>query len=89
MTAINELKRLSNKVLINIEFRDRGAGDGLDVVVPATEEIIGQIPFAGITEVDEAINAGKFEIDVAGERIPAKASLSTMCDSKAERMRGN
>ncbi|MCP4334272.1 MAG: aldehyde dehydrogenase [bacterium] len=55
MTAISELKRLSNKVLINGEFRDSGADDGLDVVDPATEETIGQIPFASITEVDEAI----------------------------------
>ncbi|MCP4876990.1 MAG: aldehyde dehydrogenase [Gammaproteobacteria bacterium] len=55
MTATNELKRLSNKVLINGEFRDSGAGDGLDVVDPATEESIGQIPFTSITEVDEAI----------------------------------
>ncbi len=88
MTAINELKSLSNKVLINVEFRDSGAGDGLDVVVPTAEETIGQIPFAGIAAVDEAIDAGKFEIDVAGERIPVKASLSTMYDPKAERMRG-
>jgi 4-methylaminobutanoate oxidase (formaldehyde-forming) len=33
------------------------------------------------------IEDSKFEIDVAGERIPAKASLSAMYDPKAERMR--
>jgi len=39
--------------------------------------------------VDEGyINAGKFEIDVGGERIQAKASLSAMYDPKSERMRG-
>ena len=47
----------------------------------------------GYVEVDEEvtkeyIEAGKFEIDVAGERIPASASLSAMYDPKAERMRG-
>jgi 4-methylaminobutanoate oxidase (formaldehyde-forming) len=47
----------------------------------------------GYVEVDEEvtkeyIEAGKFEIDVGGERIPASASLSAMYDPKAERMRG-
>ncbi len=35
----------------------------------------------------EYIEAGKFDIDVAGEHIPAIASLSAMYDPKAERMR--
>ena len=47
----------------------------------------------GYVEVDDEItsdyiDSGKFEIDVGGERIPAKASLSAMYDPKAERMRG-
>ena len=47
----------------------------------------------GYIEVDEEvtteyIEAGKFEIDVAGVPIPAKASLSAMYDPRAERMRG-
>ncbi len=47
----------------------------------------------GYIEVDEEvtaeyIDAGSFEIDVGGERIPAKASLSAMYDPRAERMRG-
>ncbi|MFT5502647.1 MAG: glycine cleavage system aminomethyltransferase T/glycine [Gammaproteobacteria bacterium] len=47
----------------------------------------------GYVEVAEDVtadylNAGSFEIDVAGDRIPAKASLSAMYDPKAERMRG-
>ena len=47
----------------------------------------------GYIEVEEEITqdyieAGSFEIDVGGERIPAKASLRAMYDPKAERMRG-
>ena len=34
------------------------------------------------------IDGGKFEIDVGGERIPAKVSLRAMYDPKGERMRG-
>ncbi|MEM7563561.1 MAG: FAD-dependent oxidoreductase [Pseudomonadota bacterium] len=47
----------------------------------------------GYVEVEEEVTkdyleAGSFEIDVAGVRIPAKASLSAMYDPRAERMRG-
>ena len=47
----------------------------------------------GYVEAEEEITAdyiaaGEFEIDVAGERIPATASLTAMYDPKAERMRG-
>ncbi len=47
----------------------------------------------GYIEVEEEITAdyigsGSFEIDVAGVRVPAKASLSAMYDPKAARMRG-
>ncbi len=55
MTAINELKRLSNKVLINGEFRDSSTTESFDVIDPATEEVIGQMPFTSTAEVDEAI----------------------------------
>ncbi len=55
MSAINELKRLSNKLFINGEFRDSAATDGLDVFDPATEETIGYMPFVTGAEVDEAI----------------------------------
>ncbi|MDH3412595.1 MAG: FAD-dependent oxidoreductase, partial [Gammaproteobacteria bacterium] len=34
------------------------------------------------------IASGKFEIDVGGERVPAKVSLNAMYDPKGERMRG-
>ncbi|MCP4332401.1 MAG: aldehyde dehydrogenase, partial [Gammaproteobacteria bacterium] len=55
MTAINELKRLSNKVLINGELRDSAATESLDIIDPATEQVIGQMPFTSPAEVDEAI----------------------------------
>jgi 4-methylaminobutanoate oxidase (formaldehyde-forming) len=47
----------------------------------------------GYVEADEEITAdyiagGEFEIDVGGERVAARASLSAMYDPRAERMRG-
>jgi betaine-aldehyde dehydrogenase len=55
MTAIKELKRLSNKLFIDGGFRDSAATDGLEVIDPATEETIGHMPFTSKAEVDEAI----------------------------------
>jgi len=55
MTAIEELKRLSNKVFINGEFRESAATDGLDILDPATEETIGYMPLTSRAEVEEAI----------------------------------
>ena len=47
----------------------------------------------GYVEVEEAVtkdylDTAKFEIDVAGDRVAAEASLSAMYDPRAERMRG-
>jgi glycine cleavage system aminomethyltransferase T/glycine/D-amino acid oxidase-like deaminating enzyme len=47
----------------------------------------------GYVEVEEDVtrdylDSGSFTIDVAGDHIPAKASLSALYDPKAERMRG-
>ena len=55
MTAIKELKALSNKFFINGEFRDSAATDGLEVIDPATEENIGHMPYTTPAEVNEAI----------------------------------
>ena len=63
------------KLLDDID-RSRGGAVGLGYV-EVEEEI-----------TREYIEAGNFEIDVAGVRVPATASLGAMYDPKAERMRG-
>jgi acyl-CoA reductase-like NAD-dependent aldehyde dehydrogenase len=55
MTALTELKNLSGKLFLGGEYRDSAASDGLDVIDPATEDVIGRIPNTLGTEVDEAI----------------------------------
>ena len=47
----------------------------------------------GYVESEDAVtkdylDTGKFEIDVGGDKVPAKASLGAMYDPRAERMRG-
>lgn len=55
MTVIQELKKLSNQLFINGEFRTSVATDGLEAINPATEETIGHMPFTTAAEVEEAI----------------------------------
>ncbi|MBL6931898.1 MAG: aldehyde dehydrogenase [Rhodospirillales bacterium] len=55
MTAKSEFERLSGKIFINGEYRSSSASDVLNVIDPATEDVIGQIPDTTKTEVDEAI----------------------------------
>ena len=47
------------------------------------------IGFAGIDEplTQESVSTGDWEIDVAGERIRARASLKTMFDPRMERIK--
>ena len=46
---------------------------------------LGYVPAQGMTEAE--VLAGRWEIDIAGERVPATASLSPMYDPRAERVR--
>ncbi|RMD49582.1 MAG: aminomethyl transferase family protein, partial [Alphaproteobacteria bacterium] len=47
---------------------------------------LGYVPCRG--ESAEELLASRYEIDVAGVRVPAEASLRPMYDPKGERMRG-
>lgn len=47
---------------------------------------LGQVD-AGVPTAPDAFLAGRFEIDVAGRRIPARASLKPLYDPKGERVR--
>jgi 4-methylaminobutanoate oxidase (formaldehyde-forming) len=46
---------------------------------------LGWVPSAG--ESAEAVLASRYEIEVAGRRFPARASLAPMYDPKGERVR--
>ena len=48
---------------------------------------LGYVHYEG--GVDAAfVNAGSYEIEVAGERLPAEASLRPLYDPRSERVRG-
>ncbi len=46
---------------------------------------LGYVPARGMSETE--VLAGRWEIDIAGERVPTTASLAPMYDPKAERVR--
>jgi len=48
-----------NKLLINNEWRAAASGKTMDVVNPATEEVIAQVPSAGGEDLDAAVGAAR------------------------------
>ena len=47
------------KLLINNEWRDASGGNTMDVVNPATEEVIATVASAGKSDVDDAVQAAR------------------------------
>jgi acyl-CoA reductase-like NAD-dependent aldehyde dehydrogenase len=47
------------KLLINNEWRDAASGQTMDVINPATEEVIATVPVAGPADVDAAVQAAR------------------------------
>jgi aldehyde dehydrogenase (NAD+) len=48
-----------NKIFINNEWRSAGSGKTLDVVNPATEEVVTSVPAAAEADLDLAVNAAR------------------------------
>jgi betaine-aldehyde dehydrogenase len=57
MTALNEFLRLSGTLFVDGEFRASAGPDSLDVIDPATEEVIGRIADCTEADVDDVIRA--------------------------------
>ena len=51
------------ELLINNEWRPAASGTTMDVVNPATEEVIAQVPSAGGEDLDAAVNAARAALD--------------------------
>ena len=47
------------KLLINNEWRDAASGQTMEVINPATEEVIATVPAAGAADVDAAVQAAR------------------------------
>jgi aldehyde dehydrogenase (NAD+) len=54
---------MQHNLLINNEWRAASAGGTMDVVNPATEEVIAQVPSASAADLDQAVAAARAALD--------------------------
>lgn len=55
MNTIQKIELDTAKLLINGQFIESKTQEWQDIVNPATQEVIGRVPFATVEEVDAAI----------------------------------
>jgi aldehyde dehydrogenase (NAD+) len=60
------------KLLINNEWRDAASGRTMDVINPATEEVIATVPAAGAADVDAAVQAARAAFNGPWSRLSAR-----------------
>jgi aldehyde dehydrogenase (NAD+) len=54
---------MRHNLLINNEWRGAAAGETMDVVNPATEDVIAQVPSASAADLDQAVAAARAALD--------------------------
>ncbi|MGM7386836.1 aldehyde dehydrogenase family protein, partial [Acinetobacter baumannii] len=59
MNTIQKIELDTAKLLINGQFLESKTQEWQDIVNPATQEVIGRVPFATVEEVDAAIQAAQ------------------------------
>ena len=69
-------------LLINGQFRQGSSGDAEDVLNPATEEVLAQVPHASAADIDEALDAADAGFKVWKEKTPLarQAVINKACD---------
>jgi acyl-CoA reductase-like NAD-dependent aldehyde dehydrogenase len=60
------------QLFINNEWRAAQAGDLMDVINPATEEVIAQVASAGTADLDAAVDAARAALDGPWARLSAR-----------------
>ena len=60
------------QLFINNEWRPAAAGDVMDVINPATEEVIAQVASAGAADLDAAVAAARAALDGPWGRLSAR-----------------
>jgi len=76
------------KLLINNEWRDAAGGRTMDVVNPATEEVIAAVASAGTSDVDAAVSAARAALDGPWGKMSARERgrlVSRLADRLMER----
>jgi acyl-CoA reductase-like NAD-dependent aldehyde dehydrogenase len=65
-------ERAQKNLLINNEWRPAASGDTMEVVNPATEEVVADVPAAGAPDVDAAVSAARAALDGPWSRMSAR-----------------
>jgi acyl-CoA reductase-like NAD-dependent aldehyde dehydrogenase len=65
-------ERGQKSLLINNEWRRAASGDTMEVVNPATEEVVADVPAAGAADVDAAVSAARAALDGPWSRMSAR-----------------
>jgi acyl-CoA reductase-like NAD-dependent aldehyde dehydrogenase len=63
---------MRTQLFINNEWRDADSGGVLDVINPATEEIIASVPSAGRSDLDRAVAAARAALDGPWGKLSAR-----------------
>src|SRR3954449_10794003 len=63
---------MRHNLLINNEWRGAAAGDTMDVVNPATEDVIAQVPSASAPDLDQAVAAARAALDGPWRQMSAR-----------------
>jgi acyl-CoA reductase-like NAD-dependent aldehyde dehydrogenase len=60
------------QLFINNEWRPARSGDVMDVINPATEDVIAQVASAGVADLDAAVSAARAALDGPWARLSAR-----------------
>src|SRR5438477_1466183 len=63
---------MRKQLFINNEWRDASGGKTIDVVNPATEDVIASVPSAEKTDVDAAVRAARAALDTTWGKLSAR-----------------
>ncbi len=63
---------IADQLFINNEWRAAASGETLDVVNPATEEIVAKVPAAGDADVDAAVSAARAALQGPWAKLSAR-----------------
>jgi len=88
-SAVANLQSPMKKLLINNEWRASASGKTMEVVNPATEEIIATVAAADVSDVDAAVAAARAALDGAGGKMSARERgrlVSRLADRLMERV---
>ena len=80
-----------HRMFINGDWSDAASGETTDVVNPATEEVIAQVPKGGASDVDRAVAAAReafeaWSLTTPAERSNALHKLANAIESDAENL---